>query len=381
MLAPSPPRPRHWALRYGLFALLAVYALLAIASAFDRVAPTQPALADYLPASLQGESPNNLARRLILAGLPHSALEPARRGLSASPADPAANANLALALLARGDQPGAVAAFRVSARLGWREPLTQLFWMRMSIGQRDWRNAVRRFDALARQYPDTPAVAEAAALLESSPESRAMLAGMIAQRARWTRAYANNAGKNLGARAEVLLEAARLGGRLGCDTVAPPVRGLALSDPQRGAALWRAHCPDAGAPGALNDGALEHIRVAGPRTPFEWDLAGHGALETAPGSPGNGGLELRSAAAGQLPVLAQLVPLQPGSYRVSWQASLQNRLRISLACRRDTAPQPGQDGGSLTFAIDAACPARWLQVWIAPGSEPVRLERILVEPL
>lgn len=381
MLAPARTLARRRAASIGLWVLLATYALAAAASGIARAGPTHPELAQALPAALQGEMPTHFARQLIQAGLPGSARDPAARGLSASPIDPAASANLAVARLARGDARGAEAAFRISAELGWREPLTQLYWLRIALDQSDWRNAALRFDALARQYPDTPAVAEAAGLLEASPQSRAMLAGLIAGGARWSAAYAMNANQNLGSRAEVLLEVSRLGRRLGCEMIAPPVRALAASDPQTGAALWRAHCPDTGAPGALADGALEHIRIAGPRTPFEWDLAGHGALETAPGSPGRGGLELRSAAAGPLPVLSQLVALRPGGYRVSWRANLPSRLRISLACRRDSAPPVGQEAGVTQFGVDAQCPARWLQVWIAPGVEPVRLERLSIERL
>lgn len=379
MLAPPRTGARGRAVWIGLWAGMAIYAVLALASAFDRSALERPGLGGRLPVALQAEASTHLARRLILAGLPASALEPARSGLSASPADPAASANLALALLARNDSRGAEAAFRVSARLGWRDALTQLYWLRAALAQRDWHNAALRFDALARQYPNTPAVAEAASMLEASPQSRAMLAGLIAKGARWSQAYAGHTGTELAPRAEVLLAVARLGRKLGCETIAPTVHALAAGDPQTGAALWRAHCPDAGAPGALADSALEHIRVTEPRTPFEWDLAGHGALETAPGSPGKGGLELRSAAAGSLPVLSQLVALQPGRYRVVWQAGTPSRLRISLGCRRDTLPTPAQAAGSAEFAVDGSCPARWLQVWIAPGVDAVRLERISIE--
>jgi hypothetical protein len=180
-------------------------------------------------------------------------------------------------------------------------------------------------------------------------------------------------------RATVLLTAARLGHRIDCDNTVGLVKVLAYADPVSSAALWRASCKDAGAPGTIADAGLENLQPLQTRVPFEWELAGHGDIETALVTAPQGGrqLALRSSAAGTLPVLAQLVPLEPGKYRLTWDARPTGRLRVSLTCQRSVmaAAAAGQENGA-ELTVDSGCPARWLQFWLTPGSGQVTLDTI-----
>ena len=366
-----------------------VYAAIALASGLDRASATHPGLANPVPSVLQARAPREAARRFVIAGLAAPALAPARRALAADPADPEPAALYGAALLARGRSVEAGQAFRLAARLGWREPLTQLYWLESALRSGDTRNAVIRFDALARQYPAAPAVTAAADRIEASEAGRAALAAQIARGAGWAAGYADLDARAGAARLErrsaVLRSAAGLGRPLGCAATQKIVTALTPADPLQAAALWRESCPDAAAAETLADGGFERLALNAARVPFEWDLAGHGALEAALVAvkpPGSGqALQLRSSAATPLPVLAQLVALAPGRYRVSWLGGA-GRVGATLACARDETRGALSVGGqSAEFVIDAACPARWLRLWLAPGSEAVTLDEVRIEKL
>lgn len=384
----------EWARRWqatGVGLLLAVgYAALAVGSGLDRAAPLHPGLASHVPGWARAETASAEAHGLIAAGIPASALNPAREAVTRNPGDGASLALLGTALLARRQAAEADRAFRIAAQGGWRDVLAQTYWLKIALASGDYGAAVLRFDALARQYPKAPAIAAAAGLLEATPEGRSALARQLAGGTNWTEAYAALDGEapadQLTRRAQVLLETARLGRPLGCATVGLIVSGLAVTDPLAGAQVWRAHCPAGAASGALVDGSFDNQEQPGPRVPFEWDFPGDGAIETgfASTSPSDKLLTIRTAAAVPLPVAAQLVPLRPGTYRVSWQGT-PARLRASVTCRRDVSPPlpapPVSGRGAATFSVDGSCAARWLQLWIVPGAQQVTLDDVRLEKL
>jgi hypothetical protein len=249
------------------------------------------------------------------------------------------------------------------------------------------RAAVLRFDALARQYPNAPAMAQAAARFEASEAGRAALAARMAQGASWAGSYAQIDGSagadRVLARGDVLATAARLGLKLGCEPIARITRALADADPLRGAALWREHCPDAGSAGAIVDGGFERFVPARQRVPFEWTLAGHGDLSAAlvPADRAGQGQALKLANSGTatIPVLTQLVPLPPGRYRMAWAGGSPSRLRVELGCARQPAVPPVESRSGQIFEVDASCPARWLRFWLTPGATPVLLDEVSLE--
>lgn len=377
---------RDWLGLSVLAIAIAAYCALALASAFDRSARAHPNLAALVPAALQAAAPAADADRFVEAGLPAPALEPARRALGADPVDPASSALVGAALLARGDRRGAERAFRVAARLGWRAPLTQLYWLETALAAEDIGAAILRFDVLARQYPQAPAMALAATRLEASEAGRAALAGRIARGANWAATYAqidgSSGAERVLARGNVLLAAARLGAQLGCEPTARITRSLADIDPQRGAALWREHCPEAAAAGALTDAGFEAFVPSRARVPFEWRSAGDGnlAIRLVRGGTGQA-LELANNGVAPIPALAQLVPLAPGRYRLSWQGESGGRLRAELGCAREPRTSPVESGLGKIHTIDKACPARWLRFWLAPGGAPVLLDEVALERL
>lgn len=383
-MSPAAGAPRAWPVRLAIAAALLGYAGLAVASGFDRSARDNPGLGEWVPQSLQAATPAASARRFVESGLPGAAFGDAQAALRASPVEPGNAALLGTALLARGDERGADKAFRLAAKLGWREPLTQMYWLETALAAGDAPAAVLRFDALARQYPQAPAMAQAAARLEASEAGRTALAQRMARGANWAASYAMIDGASgadrVRARGEVLASAARLGLRLGCDPVARITRALGDIDPLLGATLWREHCPDAGASGAIADGGFAAFDPVRQRVPFEWALAGHGDLSASliDGKRGKA-LQLANGGAATIPVLVQLVPLSPGSYRIVWQGDATGRLRAELSCSREELAPPADGRPGQVFTVDASCPARWLRFWLAPGADPVMLDDVALE--
>lgn len=372
----------------GLAAAL-LYIGLALASGLDRAVPDRPDLARWIPQSLQAQSLTAEARRYVAVGIPASALGPARLAVARDPANPATAAVLGAALLAVRRPAEAGAAFRIAALGGWRDVLTQVYWMQAALGVGDTKAAVVRFDALARQYPGAPAVAAAAGLLEASPEGRTALARQLAGGANWANSYAafesSAPPERMHNRAEVLIATAAFGRVLGCAAVAPAVGALAESDALTAARLWRAHCPEARGEDTPSDGAM--IRQGAPRVPFDWDYPGHGDIESGVVAERGRGFvrSFRSTSAAPLPVAAQLVPLAPGAWRVSWRGT--GPEGATLSCRRDV-PAPSEwpvrsdnadQSRSRVFAVGNDCRAQWLQLWIAPGPGEARFTAVRVE--
>ena len=203
----TPPAERagggSGAARLLLAGLMLAYALAALASGMERMA----------------------AQR---AG-PPADLATARAGFSAQPLSALAAGALAAAEWRAGNGAMAERVFRHAAQLGWREPVTQLYWLQVAAAAGEWDNAAKRYDALLRVDPRRAALAELAAQVEGAGAGRASLARRIALRPHWLADYADPPGplaeSALLARAAVLREAdargaldcgvaARLGRRL-----------------------------------------------------------------------------------------------------------------------------------------------------------------------
>lgn len=389
-------RGRAW--RWLVLPAAIAYAGLAVGLGLDRAAEGRPELARWIPSPFKSETHFSEARRFVAAGIPASALDPARQALLGAPANPAAPALLGTALLGKGDPGAADRAFRLAARLGWREPLTQLYWFQTSLAQNDLANAVVRFDAIARQVPDAPFVIAMAASLERTSEGHEAMARRIAAGANWGLAYVTLreglTAEQIGARVEVMDRVGALGAQLGCDKLVQPARVLAVTSPAAGARLWRLHCPRATGQKLVIDGQFDQPLVSPEaQVPFEWAVTGHGGLDVGlvPGESGQA-LQVRSAASITLPFIEQLVPLAPGRYRLSWRSDAKedvqrNRLLASLACERDlVAAQPGpgvpQAGRSVRdISLSPGCEAPWLRLWIAPGSTELTIDDLRVEPI
>lgn len=383
-------RPLLWATA----ALATVYTMLAGGIAIDRASVTRPELAAWVPAPFRQHALAVAAQELTRAGQPAQTLHLATSLLERDPLSPQAAGLLGNARLAQGNNTGAEAAYRASAKLGWRDAATQVYWFDVAMKAQDINRAALRFGAIARQWPNAAAIDPLSKRLQNDPRGLAILAQQIASGAKWATAYATPRAyqpiNQLAGRATVLVAAGALGGWLGCDTVAPLVGTLTEQRPRLAAELWASQCPRAAQSRKLADGGFEAQPIAGLLTAFDWQFPGNGALAaTVIGAAGNRSLQLRSKAPGVVPVVMQRLVLPAQRYRISWDESGSgpSRIAASLSCRAELSAASPQDGEgtaqrrSVTIMATGECDAPLLQLWVKPGAGAVTIDNVEIVPL
>jgi hypothetical protein len=389
-MAGQDARRGVWLVAAALFA--ALYVALAGSIAVDRAAASRPELADWVPGAFRQNSLTSTGERLILAGTPAQALPLAERLVARDPLAPQAAGLLGTGRLARGDVAGATTAFRLSAKLGWRDAATQVFWFDAALRAKDYNLAATRFGAIARQWPYAEAIDQLSARLESDPRGLAMLAQEIASGEKWAVAYATPQAflpvDRLAGRARVLVAAGAIGGKLGCSAIAPLVGTLQERRQALAGELWSRQCARAAAPGQLADGGFEAQPAPPPLSVFDWQFPGNGALDAAVVADSRNGkaLRLSTSAATMVPVAAQRVVLGPGSYSVSWSEAGAGPARIaaSLSCSADrSAADPRQGDGTagrraVTLKASDECEAPLLQLWLRPGRGEVTIDDVAI---
>lgn len=387
---------RRLVLRGAVLLLVAGYIGLSTVLALDRAASADPALGRWVPAPFRHEALASEGQALLRASQPAQLLPLATALVRRDPLHPHAAGLLGLARLAQGDARGADAAFRIAARLGWRDPVTQVYWLQSALTAGDWPRATTRFTAIARQWPAAPAIDQLSAQFEADPRGQMLLARQVADGSNWVDAYAHpqpgQSPERIARRATVLIAAAGLGQRVGCPAIAPMVNALVPDQPALASRLWAAQCPRAAQPGLISDGGFSQAATAAGQTPFDWRFPGNGAIQAdiAPGPSGSRALQAASSAATLTPLAMQRIVLPGGRYLVSWAESgiapgRPSRLAASLSCRteRELAnPQYGQGKagrGVAALIFAGGCTAPTLQLWITPGTAPVSIDDVALD--
>jgi hypothetical protein len=388
-------------LRLALLLAAIGYCAAAAGSGLDRAAEKKTQLASHIPALFADKA---LAVRSAAALDAHDILAAkslAELAVSRSPIDPASTALLGAARLESGDNKGALTAFRVAGLFGWRSPLTQVYWMQVSLSTGNYRLATQRLDALLRQYPALLNNRQLMDPIERNPQARLAMVERLTARPIWLANYARDVegadADIMAIRGDVLLRVAAHGQRLGCEGIAPSVRRLVLFNAVAEAAqLWRAHCPTA-AHSMLADGNFAALQFDPPLTPFGWTMPGDGELDVTltPGKDGKGQtVGITSSAAHRRSFVTQLLVVPPGSYQLRWEAP-SNRIAASIGCMPDSqiwisgSPDSQTSDSSrgkqnsiwlAPIVIDTACQGHWLTLSIAPGSGPVGLGNLSLVP-
>ncbi|WP_225206966.1 tetratricopeptide repeat protein [Novosphingobium huizhouense] len=390
----GPSRPAR-GLLIGVAAT--VYAALAVVSGLDRLGANDPVLAGMLPSTLLAQSLRNKATNAQSIGDTDTALQLAREAVARTPIEPASTAVLGAAILGREDEAGAERVFRAAAKMGWRVPLTQLYWMQASLAVDDFPNAALRLDALLRQTPGLLANRKLLDPLEQSPEGRSALAERLVERPDWLTPYVadvwNVAPEVLSLRRDVLVDLATDGVRLGCEDISPFVqREVALADVRGARDVWLAHCPGARA-GAVYDGDFARAQVTQTRASLAWTFLGNAGItvlpETGP-QPGRHSLAVDGNVSRPTVFVRQLQLVTPGRYRLTWSARTEqgtpsNRVVAAFDCGGPIAWQPGEAGRngvrSAVLDHDGKCDAPWLSFALAPGSGAVHLSGVALVPV
>ncbi|WP_343762627.1 hypothetical protein [Sphingomonas molluscorum] len=218
-------------------------ALACLASAADRMGVPL----GLLPARLAPGAAIQTAREAFVSADPMAARARAAAAVAASPMDAGASALLGAVALKAGNPVAAHEAFAVSARLGWRNPAAQLYWLGVGLEAQDYALAAERLDALLRTGQRSAAIDAAILQLEASPGGRSALAAHLLVASNWREAFTASTGALSGtalARRIAVLQRARAGGMpVDCKAVAATVRTLVDRGDRKAASdLWRAAC-------------------------------------------------------------------------------------------------------------------------------------------
>lgn len=373
-----------------------IYAALALVSGLDRAAALDPVLAGMLPTALQMQSLRNKAANAQSIGDVDLAQDLARKAVASSPIEPASTAILGGALLGGNDEERADQVFRVAAQMGWRVPLTQLYWMQSSLAVGDYRNAALRLDALLRNAPKLLTNRKLLDPLEQSEEGRRALAERLAEDPDWRHPYVADVWEVepqvLARRHAVLLDLASQGHKLGCDEVSQLVqREVALDNPRAAQQVWLAHCPGA-RPASVYDGNFVRAQVSQTRSSLAWTFVGNADVSVLPERgprPGESALAVDGTVNRPTVFVRQLQLLQPGLYRLTWSALTEDgkpttRLVAGLDCGKGVDWQVGEPGagGRRTAILQhaGACDAPWLSFALTPGAAVVRLTGVALSP-
>jgi hypothetical protein len=156
--------------------------------------------------------------------------------------------------------------------------------------------------------------------------------------------------------------------------------------------VWRMNCAPSNS--LVYDGGFDRIDTTRSTTGFEWQLSGLGdiSIAAAKDATGNRRLDLEVQGGVSVPIVRQLLVLDPGSYRLTWRtpdtspAAAEN-LRAALACKLDLREAlPGSslvgrsDSHIQEFVLDAKCRDRLLTFWLAPNAK-VHLDDVVLRSI
>ena len=382
-LATGSRRLRYLFTACILFAAFGL-ASLALLSGVDRLGLSDARTAVNKPAFISPVAARSLARMALTKGQPDQAEMWARRAVMAEPLDPGSSALLGAALFAQGHLARADDAFLVAGRLGWREPITQLYWMQIALNRDETEIAAQRLDAVLRQVPAFPQADQLLYQFTNNEAGRRALAARLSLRPAWLTTFVK---PSAGIDPKQLRERALVVGLLGpqalkCDEVTTLIDRLAQQgDVEQGLTVWRLACSARKGQGLMSDPGFAEATLGQQRTAFDWSFPADANLsvELLPGAGDTQELRARVTAASSRAVTQKLLPLPQGRYRLVWSARDASgapaaRFAASMGCG---APQPGGTPGMLVdsqearFSVDLkadpGCPGQLLVLWLAPG--------------
>lgn len=372
------------------------YALVATGSGLDRISLIDPEVANLVPETMavralpaQWEDAQAHGDRAGMDRL-------ARLAVSRAPLQASSVAMYGATRQYLGQAEAADAGFRVAAKLGWRVPATQMYWLRQGLLNGDYHTAAVRLDALLRlevAIANQPAILD---VFESDPVAAAALIDQMAARPPWLGVYLADTGGLSGERLSRridMIDLMRQGGLpMQCSQAGPIAERLVTAGHVGEAReLWSVMCGGA-ADTLLDDGNFRHLRLDEAGGPFRWTYAASGdvSADLAPdGSQGGQWLVAHNTASVSLALIQQRLVARAGRYRVVWSSpgdatgpafipatgcSPENALPLRNAQRQ------GADTWAATFAVSGDCNGTWLQFWLAGGGQG-KLGRITLAPV
>lgn len=371
---------------------LAVAALLSGSDRQSREFPNAPSIVGW-PYDT-GAARAKAAMAFVKTG-PASAIGYAKRAVLSDPLSAQAVSILGRSQLYAQQFPEARTTFLVAGQLGWRDAMTQIYWLDQALQDKDYQVAAQRLDALLRQSPDDENRDRFLAVVAQTPEGRSALADRLKLSPGWAGQFAA-AVREL--QTEQLLQRSDIMRRTGkgvwdCTTsgrMAQRLIDLNLLDEAQ--AVWRLNCAPSGS--LVYDGGFDALDTLKTSFAFDWQISNRGDADITPKQDGDGNrsLALEVTATISLPVIRQLVVLKPGRYRLIWRtpgttARQAQALRVSLSCKPDlgravtgTAVPGKPETWSGELDVGGECPALSLVFWLEPRV-PVQVDDVILEPL
>lgn len=373
---------------------LVVFAIAVLLSGTDRHSrefPNSPSLVGW-PYDT-GAARARAITAFVQSG-PKSAIGMAGRAILSDPISAQPISLLGRSQLYAKQAQEAQRTFEVAGQLGWRDPMTQIYWLDQAVQTNDLKVAAERLDALLRQNPRDENRDRFLAIVSATPEGRAALAQRLKARPTWTEVYASDVSDlppdQLSQRVDTMARAGK--GVWDCPTAAIFTQKLidATMFPEA-QSVWRENCATSSS--LVFDGGFDQLDTTRAKPGFDWQLSGRGDVDVRATSDGSGNrrLDIEVIAAQTLPVLTQLIVLSPGTYELSWRVpdtapTAANGLSMSLSCKWGFAEAEhgvqdprSKDRYVQTFTVDNACPARRLVIWLAPRA-PIHLDDIVLRP-
>lgn len=374
-------------------------AALAIGSGLDRMSGLGEVRPEDVPAPFKVEALRIEAIKLNDGGNARAAIAVAHKAAAAEPADASPLAIFGAASAEAGDDLTAARAFGITRNMGWREPLTDLFWIREGLSHGDIAVAASHLDALLRKTPALAHVTELTGAFEASGAGRDALAALLARHPPWSNDYffdANYSVANVALdRGQVATLLAKRYGVHDCALVAPTVEAqLAFHFGPIARDLYHLHCAGPHEPANLADGRFLRADPSRATTALDWHFTREGAVSIV--IEPRGGVTGRAVVVGnlasvQLAFATQRLVLAPGRHRLYWRTlgpggAPSAAIDAAISCSTDEHPWSekhlvDEGAGRFTAEIDVPsdCPQQWLTFGIAPGASNIALGEVAVD--
>lgn len=368
------------------------YIALVLGSGLDRASQDNAGLAALIPAPFANVALDTRARAAMVAQQPAKALSDSRAAVARAPMEASNTTLLGVSASMAGKADLADAAFQLSARQGWDEPVTQSYMIQKALAVRNYAQAVMRLDAILRGKPALHANAGLMLPIEANFDAQADLVDLLAHRPPWLGTYASDiAGlpsEHLGIRAGILADLADHGTRLGCDGIDAMTGELTRRQSAEDAhTLWQMHCPQSDS-NLVRDGHFVDITdVPTGNSDFRWKQVSSGDLSVgrhpAPHGPGQM-LDVTNRGEFPTPFVHQLLVLNPGTYRLRWHATGEDGKPSTAVSPKVSCGEAGPvtiDPAGISSAdvsVPTGCVPIWLEFQITPQEQPVIFGDVLL---
>lgn len=359
--------------RGAAFIALGILAVLSLLSGFDRHAARTGIPNRYLPVTTPGNA-GAIARQMMADGRIDAAWPFARSALASDPLQPGTASLIAAAAFANGDAVRGRFAMDQAARLGWRDPAANAYWLQQAIDNQAYQEALLRFDVLYRSNRTGVRADRLLDYMDSTPRGReAILTYLGSATPDWAAWYWGRAADHELARERA---AAAMDGDYDfeCANVLMPAEGAFRNGWRRNAErLLQRYCGRVAIASPIADPGFRKLAGEGDRA-FTWTVHRKGDVTLR---FGENGLTARNRSTAQRLVLSQPVDLPQGRYELRTQP--EQALR-GIALSLDCGTQPARPSRDARTAMIAECERQILGLWLAPGAE-VQLEQVALQPV